>query len=495
MLNLTQKDVLSVYKDFKKSAFKAFKQGNFEISLKQIEVCAKLAYNFNFFYVDIDLEKLLSDISIKITNNSYENFVPFKGRFALIDTNGSDNHGLTQQYIRALIFAEVEFVYIYEDTDLERIKIILEELRAYPKATIYTFDKEYAFVEKSIMILDFLSDYKPEKYIMHIMPWDVVAVVICNLLKDVCKYNINATDHAFWLGASCIDFSIEFRDYGCSVSLDKRGLRREQLLLMPYYPMLNKSKFEGFPNGIEDSKVKIFSGGAFYKIYGESGMYFKIVKRLLIENPNAVLLFAGGGNGAVFKKFIKDNNFQKRIYLLGNRKDINEVFDNCDIYLGTYPVGGGLMSQYASIKGKPILAYTDPKFAFNFIEGIVCHQHKFNFTYTDLELFFSHGNKLCSNVDFRISQGKEFGKCVITPEIFNEEIRSLFLNNKSNRVFQYEKINFDSFSKLYLEVENDFQSSSQMLIASKLRFKTMYKSPKIFINIVLVVLKKMLYVK
>jgi hypothetical protein len=490
MINLTQKDILFQYDDFKKSANKAFQDGNIEFSLKQIEVCAKLAYNFNFFYTDKDLEQLLSNISKKIKNKSDENFIPIKRRYALIDTDGSDNHGLTQQYIRALIYAGVEFVYIYEDADLGRIKVILEELEAYPKASIYTFDKEYTAVEKATMIIEFLSAYKPDKYIMHIMPWDVVAILVCNSLTNVSRYNINATDHAFWLGASCIDYCIEFRNYGFSVSLDKRGLRSDQLLMMPYYPMINKTEFTGFPNAIPEGAVKIFSGGAFFKVYGENGLYFDIIKRLLIENPLAVLLYAGVGDGSKFKSFISENNFQKRIFILGNRKDINEVFDNCDFYLGTYPLCGGLMSQYAAIKGKPILAYTDTELAVNFVEGIICHQHHFNFTHTDLDSYFKQAAKLCNDIDYRMSEGKEFSKCVISPELFNEELKNLLVDNKNSRIPQYETIDYDRFSKIYLEVENKFQHSSQLLIGSVLRFKMLYKCPKVFINVGLIVLKK-----
>ena len=59
---------------------------------------------------------------------------------------------------------------------------------------------------------------------------------------------------------------------------------------------------------------------------------------------------------------IKSNKFTSKIYdfFIGRRKRmaaIDAVFENCDIYLGTYPICGGLMSQYAAMHAKPILAY------------------------------------------------------------------------------------------------------------------------------------------
>jgi len=492
MLNLNKENVLSVYDHFKSEAINAFKKGNTEASLRTIEICAKLAYEFNFFYTDSTLEKLLSEIGKSIFETNLP-IKPLKGKYALIDTNGSDNHGLTQQYIRGLIAADVEFIYIYEEIDLNRINLILKELESYPKATVFTFDRDYSLIERIEKIIQCLLIYQPEKYIMHIMPWDVVAIVVANLINGVTRYNINATDHAFWLGSSCIDYSIEFRPYGYTVSLEKRGLKEEQLLMLPYYPMVNKSNFKGFPVSIPTDAIKIFSGGSFYKIYGEKGLYFDIVRTILIENPTAVLLYAGTGNDTNMLQFIKANQLENRVFLLGNRSDIMEVFENCDIYLGTYPIAGGLMSQYAAMAKKPILAYTDPKFTTNFLESFVCHQSKQNITHTNLIDFYHHAQQLCTNPEYRIEEGNKLENCVISSDIFNMELNQLLLNNSSSRPIFKEKIDYDSFSNLYLEVENSFQPSAQLLTALNLKLKLAYKFPKIFINVIWIVMKKVIH--
>ncbi|UTN04634.1 hypothetical protein L0669_01725 [Flavobacterium bizetiae] len=492
MLDFTKEDFLRQYDDLKRIAAKCFENSDLESSLKYIEICAKLGYNSNFFYTDNEIENLIFNISQKINTWFFEDFISIKGKYALIDTNGSDNHGLTQQYIRAFINANIEFIYIYGDTDLNRIKIIQEEIAAYPKGSIFTFEREYSYVEKIKLIEKLIFDYKPEKYLMHIMPWDVVAITICNILKNVIRYNINATDHAYWLGASCIEYCIEFRSYGCSVSLDKRGLKREQLLLLPYYPIVNKTNFNGFPEEISESSIKVFSGGSYYKIYGENNVYFDLIKQFLISNDNVVLLFAGTGNNSIFEKFINSNNLHTRIFLLGNRSDINEVYESCDFYLGTYPLCGGLMSQYASYNSKPILAYTNDKLPVNFIEGFVCHQSKHIITRTSIPEFLAYGNKLCEDPEFRYNEGKELKKCLITPELFNDEFKYLMSNNKSKRDFVQEIIDYDVFSTLYLEVENKYLHDSQLLIGSTFRLNLLFRSPKIFINILIFLSKRFL---
>jgi hypothetical protein len=491
-MNLKKKDILLIYCYLKKFAKRLFERGKIESSVEHIELCSKIAYHFNFFYFDEELENILFRDADIIGSQIDLNFIPVKERYAFIDTNGSDNHGLTQQYIRALISAEVEFAYIYEDTDLSRITLILEELKAYPKASIFTFDKSYSYTVRTQKILKFLSEYKPEKYLMHIMPWDVVAVMVCYLIKGVTRYNINATDHAFWLGSSCIDYNIEFRNYGYSVSLDKRGLKELQLLFLPYYPVQNKVDFEGFSDFIANARIKIFSGGSFYKIYGDGGLYFSIIKSILNENPDAVLLYAGNGDSSTMEKFIKLNGLQKRIFLLGNRKDINQVFEQADIYLSTYPIAGGLMSQLAAVNGKPILAYTNQNLSCNFIEGVICHQAFRNITFTDLNDFYEYARKLCKNSELRVSEGSYLKECIIPSHIFNTELRYLLSNNKNMRMFKYEELDYDYFADIYLEVENKFIPSFQILLASKLKLKLIYISPKISLNIAIVLAKRFL---
>jgi hypothetical protein len=323
---------------------------------------------------------------------------------------------------------------------------------------------------------------------MHIHPWDVVAVMISYLLKNsnIARYNINAADHSFWLGASCIDYNIEFRNYGYTVSLEKRGLKENQLVLLPYYPIVNDNiPFQEFPGNISSAEVKIFSGGSFYKIYDKHGTYLRIVKRILLENENAVFIYAGSWNnyGNVLAKFIKDNNFENRVYLTKDRKDIYQIFDKCDIYLGTYPLCGGLMSQYAAICGKPILAYTDPVLVTNFIEGIICHQKRLKITYTNLDDFFKYAKKLCTNKKFRAEQGKKIKQCIIPPDIFNKELEYIFKNNSSIRKKRKENIDYIHFTKFYMELEKYFFPTAQRFIVSIFGIKSVYKYPKMLLNV------------
>jgi hypothetical protein len=481
-------DIMSVYNRQKKKAFKNFQKGKVDNALISIELCAKIAYHINTFYVDNELEVLITELAKCIVKPNFE-FIPQKSRYVLIDTNGSDNHGLTQQYIDAFIAADVEFAYIYEDTDLTKIIKIRNKISECPKATFFHLEQDYNPSDKAILILDFIKSYQPSKYFMHIMPWDTVATMVASLLKHITRFNINATDHAFWLGATLIDYSIEFRDYGCTVSIEKRGLLKEQLLKLPYYPPTNRSRFMGFPSVLKEKHIKVFSGGSLYKILGEGGIYFNVVKRLLEQNPDAHLLFAGTGQKGHLTRFIEKNNLSHRVHFIGSRQDIIEVFENCDIYLGTFPIAGGLMAQFAALTAKPILAYSNEKLPVNRIEGVICHKEFKKITYNKTEDLLKYAHELCGNSGFRHTEGIKLQNCLMTKKLFEEEFKYMMQNNKSIRTANLEKINYQYFSEIYLEVENDFEPSLQKLLAHNLKFG-LVKYPKIFINMLLIAISK-----
>lgn len=481
MIDFTQADIIKYHDKLRTYAYRALRNGETDRSMELLATAAKLAYNFNYFYTDPKSEALLRSIAKQIDDSTVE-FAGRTGRYVFIDTNGRDGHGLTLQYLRALMALDIEFLYIYKDPDHTHIPGILQELEAYPKAKICLFEAGLSPSSQTRTLLEKVRAYAPEKILLHLMPWDVSTLAACCKLPGVPKYNINLTDHAYWLGAECIDYNIEFRDYGATVSLEKRHLKPEQLLLLPYYPIVDSHPFAGFPAIAANGKVVILSGGAFYKIYGEREQYFEIIRRLLEENPEAVVLYVGFGDERKLRRFIKRNKFQDRISILGYRHDINEVFAHSDLFLGTYPISGGLMTQYAAINGKPILAYTDPKFPVNYVESLICHTRPHTITFTDTDWLLRHAHDLCSDKQLRERKGAELMQEIITPEIFAKELRYLLTHNRTERTLQRICIDYDAFSALYLDMENRYVDTSRFLLLGTFRWRSLLLFPKVFIK-------------
>ena len=104
--------------------------------------------------------------------------------------------------------------------------------------------------------------------------------MVFSALTSSSRFLINLTDHAFWLGTCCIDYCLEFRDYGYTISLQKRKINSEKLLYQPYYPIADSSEYLDLPFSLINNKI-ILTGGAFYKMYGEDDIFFNILQNLL----------------------------------------------------------------------------------------------------------------------------------------------------------------------------------------------------------------------
>lgn len=468
---LTEAKFNHIYSQIVSLVERNYQQGSFENALKKIEVLSKIAYSYNFFYTDKQVESILQQISKQIFP-TFSNPPIKQGRFVFYDSFGMSNRGLVHQYIRALISWDVEFLYICGSYGKHRSSVLIEEIEQYSKAEVFIVGKHQSRVEKMKQISDKLLSYQPEKAFLYLTPWDTSAITAFCAHPYIDRYQINLTDHAFWLGTCCMDYSIEFRNYGCTLSMQKRGFTKDQLLLQPYYPIVLPTKYKGLPAEITPDKVTLFSGGAYYKIYGGNNLYFSILKRILDENPNAVIVFAGFGDETPFRKFINENGLEHRIFLLGFRGDINELFVNTDIYLGTFPLSGGLMSQYAAINSKPILAYTTVGSACNYVEGIVYHgqEQSSKLTYTDLDSFFAEAKKLIDDKEYRLAMGASIYDGVITPQQFSKELYQLVTTHKNIRTITEEVIDYDNHSQIYLEIENKYFHTLEKLLFYKIKF-------------------------
>lgn len=483
MFKFSANDIKSDYKTIKNLAFKAYSKGKLEKSLEFVKIAANLAYYFNFIYTDKDLEDLLKRISGQILDQK----VPVKtvrNRIVFYDFFGLDNRGLTQQYIRAFISWDIEFLYILENYEPKNSKNIINELEDYSKATILILDKSLSTIEKIRLSHSKIIEYEPEKAFLHLSPWNVAGVTLWNALDKIERYQVNLTDHAFWLGVDCIDYSIEFRNYGYTVSYQKRGIPKEKILIQPYYPITECDQFKGFPEDvIENNSVLIFTGGAFYKMYGENNKFFEIIKTILDDNPVAKILVAGNGDDEPIKRFIKKNKYFSRLILIGNRSDINYVFQNCDIYLSTFPFTGGLMAQYAAFNGKPILSYTSREIPFNNLEDIFQHDGNVKITYESVDELRQECKKLIEDRLYRIEKGRVLKQLLIDEKTFNNNLHQLITGNRStSMIVSSIKINYEKFANLYLELENYYIFSYRHLILSNFKINSIYLFPKVVLN-------------
>lgn len=463
--------VVEHYNTFKNYAYVYFKRNDIDMAVRLIKLTARIGYNYNFRYCDDDLESLISEIGLQLVSQPV-GFESQKDRIVFYDSFGN-NRVLAQQYIRSLISMDLEILYIYSSRSLD--SGLEKEILLYKKAKILKLDSDSSFIYNVKLALKEIADFKPATIIEHFTPWDILGFCICSLCISSKRYLINLTDHAFWLGKNSSDYILEFRNYGVYLSHYHRHIPLEKLLMQPYYPIQPSVEFSGFPKEVTNNKIILFSGSNLYKISGKDGLFLKIVKRVLDENENVIYLLAGNGNTQPIKKFIKDNNFQGRFILLGHRSDINEVIKNIDIYVNTYPMIGGLMSQYAAVNNKPIIGYTDENlYSYNDTEDLLQTRTKGVLVKTSLIDFHTTLNNLIKNEIDRTDNVNVTHDCVVSQENFTKQLSlNLRYPKHIETVFLDDvKIDLNSVSDLYIEMEVEFLKSHYIYIWEELKWKS-----------------------
>lgn len=482
-MRLSRQDIISTYDKIKKRAEKKFQAGDIVSSIKDISLAAHVAYLFNFIFRDDELEELISKISDKVINKQDIEIKrnDSSQKYVFIDSFGLPNKGLTQQYLRALISMNVPFLYILNGNTDENNEII-KEIQSYSKGEVFhALGKNE--LERITHIYSKIINYQPNALLFHISPWDVVATTVLYAISDaIKKFNINLTDHAFWLGAGNFDYNLEFRDYGATISYEKRGFQQSQIIINPFYPIIPNSEFQGFPKESEN-KIILFSGGNYNKIYGENGEFMYMMKEVLEQNPNAVILFAGMGiNKRPLEKFIKRFHLNSHLLLLGERRDIDKVFENCDIYLNTYPTSGGLMSQYAAFFGKPIVSFSpinDSDIIENFI--FVNSNPEVKLTFQKKEDYYSQIRKLINDIQYRQETGKKIKDALTTKESFDAKVNDILINPIYSN-FNIKKIDYEMIFKQNLQLNNYMSIDLGLHIFKRYKFKSFIIFPKIAIK-------------
>lgn len=417
---LTKDYIYQLYRSFNCKAKKALDRGRYDVCLKYVEAACDVAYKFYIGFTNNQIEATLKQLARRIQKHETLDFGP---RCVFYDTFSQDAQGLTMQYVDAIIAAGWEMLYITEfGLDNPRSVRLKQTLQDYPKAKVMTVSRKLKGMSKVQFVYDTIMDYAPDKLFMHIHPSAVkVVTALYALPKEITKYQINLTDHTYWVGAGCVDYSFEFRDYGASLSVGKRGIQKDRILFLPYYPMMKETEFAGFPNEVE-GKVKICSGASFYKIIDENDTFFKLNKAILDVNPNAVTLFAGGGDMVMLNSLIEKYGLKGRFIPIGQRNDIFECYKHSDIYLSSYPLGGGLMSQFAAHAGLPILALANSKTSGK-IEEMVCQKHWEDMTFDSMDALVAEASRLVNDTSYRQQRGQAMRNCVIDVEEFNHSFQ------------------------------------------------------------------------
>lgn len=454
-MNLYNKEILQAYDYLKKQAFLSCEERNYNKAIEIIQQLCVVSNQLNWYYHDEDLSNLIDKISNDLFC-SHRKYSPQKGKVVFYDQYGK-SFILALQYIYALVEAGFEILYILSDF-IPSNSYITEELSKLNKCTIEVISNDLTTFKKVNRILDLTTQFSPEKIFLHVKAFSTFNIVLSQIPKESKKYYIDLQDHAFWIKNNNIDYVIPYRNWGATIDIEKRGFKPHQVLLVPYYPIITNNTFKGFPVETKD-KVVIFTGGEYYKTISTTNKYWNLIVKVLENNPNAIVLFATKADtrnvySSIIAKYGESNNIQDRLIPIGFRDDINEVFANCDIFFGTTPMSGGLMTQYAAYNSKPILQYYLPELsANNETEQVLNYNSHVDISFINDEDFLNEANKLIADKVYREKRGKEIHDSLITQEQFDVLLKNTIEENKSIVPIEMIHINYDAFTDWWFYLE------------------------------------------
>lgn len=427
---ITEQRLYKEFNYYKKKSRLALRKNKIEEALSAMKLSCVLAKNYYLCYEDDDLEETIKEISDVLI--PYKRIRGVNGRYLFYDTHTTDNVALTQQYLGALLSWDVPFLYITTKT-VERsdTKMIKRMLETSDKVAVFEIPSALSETDKVKLIVEKVRDYLPARALIQTTADDVSGIAAWLALTDIERFYIDLSDHSFWLGAKGFEYYITFRNRGYNTCVQKRKIEKDKILIQPFYPIAVSEKFKGIPAAHHHS-VKIFSGGRMDKIYGRNDKYFHIVKRILDENKNAEFYFSGGGafgklgQMSYIDKQIRSLDLGVRFHVLGFRNDIVALMQNMDLYLGTYPMGGGLMTQIAASNGVPVVQYAT--------KGLSDHTDEFLIACDDAEkvLYIEDEDGLCKEIrrlvsdsEYRKKRGGALRKQVLHTDDFNEQLKQL----------------------------------------------------------------------
>lgn len=442
---------------------------NYDAALGLISVCAQILYKTNLYYMDTDLESYIENISAQLIA---EKSIVAKtgprddGAVIFYDGFGLNNRGLAQIYLKALGKAK-KLCYVTYESRKNSIPDLL--------GIVSQCGGESFFIEDGTpvgqiqQLTGIVNKVDAGHFFFYSNPDDVVATTVMFAFGGLMtRYQINLTDHAFWIGAKPIDKCIEFRDYGAYLSAQYRNIPKSKIVMLPFYPQIDKEKrFKGYPFKLDPDQKVIFSGGSLYKTLGEGNLYYHIVDYILAKYKEVVFWYAGTGDDSEMKKLTA--KYQGRVYLTEERDDLYQVLRNCYLYLNTYPICGGLMYQYAACAERVPLTF---RFDAD-TDGFLIDQKALGVDFDDVDSLKAEIDKLMTDEEYMATKSQRLGEAVISAEEFTDELDKILNGEGTKYPIKYNPVDTSAFKQIYLDGRKPGELNE--LLAVKLHFRTMLK--------------------
>lgn len=432
----------------RKKTDELIRKGKYEDSLLLMSCLADILYRYNQDYTDRRLEMQLGRVRSELKREGCNWIEKRACRESILfyDGFGLDLRGLALIYLKALATSGYEVIYVVREKRKKKIPTILALLEANNARVVYV--PNTSLIGEFRYLSDIFRSEAPKAGFVYTTPDDVAGIMAFSECKNAfVRYQINLTDHAFWLGVHAFDYCIEFRDYGASISHYYRKIPKERILKQPFYPFIDREKeFEGFPFKKEEKDFVLFSGGSLYKtIDRKENIYYKLVDFCLHEFDFVKFWYAGSGDATELVKL--KEKYPGRIFHTGERKDLYQILQHIDLYLNTYPMVGGLMMQYSAEAGKLPLTLRHGEDG----SGVLINQDKLGIEFEDQESIKEELRRIIGDKDYRTRKEQILNGTVISPEQFNDSLLKIIQSHTSKYEIEYSKPDTQEFRREYAD--------------------------------------------
>lgn len=415
---------------------KAVVKEQYNSALLLVKCLANILFNYNQYYRDDFLEEQMEILKGKLFDALDSPQQPARedgNSIFFYDGVGVDD-GLELIYVKGLVKAGYHVVYLVRESAKGSFPILQSWLEKYHAEIIY-IPTGLSTLDECRTIYEAQNRADIRAGFLYALPYDVAGVMAFMAVEkqQYVRYRINFVDHAYWLGgSSAFDYCIEFRDVGAFLSHSYRGIPQQKLILLPYYPYIDREKeFEGFPFPVKEGDFIIFSGGTLYKtIDKEENLYYEMVEFCLREFAHTKFWYAGRGEerDTVELKKLQRKYAGRVFWSEEGRDDLFQVLQHVDLYLNTYPIGGGLMLQYAALAGRiPLIFYHTIE-----ARGLtLLGQEKLGIEFNDLKAWKEEVRKLILDEKYRKTKEQRMANACIDPDTFEKNVVAVLEEQKT----------------------------------------------------------------
>ena len=450
------------YDILKKDIAKQMRRGRYAKAYSLIDTYAIFSQTINDHFYDEEIESDLKYLAAHVVGPKEMEGPLDRKRIVFYDQIGT-TICLGLQYLRALKSLGYEIVYLFESQQRNIKPALLDEVKKLC-AEYYVFQGKSS-VRLAHRIQDLIIHSRAAKLITHFSAEGALAFSVLYSIKGIEKYRIVPGDHHYNLGVDCYDHFFEYRKFAIKVAHEERRIPLEKIYKLPYYPIITSfCDFQGFPPETE-GKVIILAAGSEYKFHG-SNWFFEISDWILKTHENVVILFLGG-KSAIIESFVKEKGLEGRFILGGYRKDFVECMKRVDMFLNSYPMGGGLVGLTAINLAKPVISHYEEHNALqNSIRSFLgAEDIDSPISFADDDLLKAYITRLITDRAFREAEGNRMKGMAQTSEHFTWMLGE-YLEGRLPAVTEVTPVScfLDYRRDCYITLQNEFLPTTLSLL-------------------------------